>query len=344
VASTPIKIEEITRLIETWFKKNARSLPWRIESTAWGRLVSEFMAQQTQISRVAERWPLLMERFPTPESMAISSEQEVLSLWQGLGYYRRAKHLKQTAETITQEFNGSVPCEVESLLSLSGVGKYNAGAIASIVFGKRVPIVDGNVHRVLCRVYNYMDNHTTSEWTWRQAEAHVNVCANPSVFNEGLMEFGATVCTPKVPSCEQCPLQNKCLAFKNGTQLEIPIAKKRTIKQQRYHYSVVMCHKDELAFEKRSDSGLWAGMWQVPTIESSKKLTRANIAKQLQLPDGIQKLGKFEHVLTHRVISFTVFSCNTDRESRFSWLNHGDIEDLPLASAQRKVLAVHCMA
>jgi len=331
-------------LIEVWFKKSARPLPWRIQSSAWGRLVSEFMAQQTQIIRVAKRWPEMMEKFPTPESMANSNEQEVLTLWQGLGYYRRAKHLKKTAEMICEKFNGEVPSDVESLLKLPGVGKYTAGAIASIAFGNREPIVDGNVHRVLCRVSNHNDDHHSSAWTWNEAKSLVENCESPVVTNEGLMELGATVCTPKKPKCEDCPLQKQCLAFKHNTQLEIPTPKKRVLKQRKYHYSVVVECQNEIAIEKRSENGLWAGMWQVPTVESSKKLTEKQIATKLQLQNGMRQLGEFEHVLTHRIISFTVFSCQVNRDSRFSWLNREEVENLPLASAQRKVLAVHCSA
>lgn len=335
--------EDVATKIEHWFSSNARNLPWRIGSTPWGRLVSEFMAQQTQISRVAERWPKMMALFPTPESMARSDEQNVLSLWQGLGYYRRAKHLMATAAMITKEFDGEVPSDIESLLRLPGVGKYTAGAISSMAFGKREPLVDGNVHRVLCRLFNMDNKSAPDKWTWGTAEQLVNGCTNPQLFNEGLMEFGATVCTPKLPNCAECPLQHNCMSFQNGTVDVVPIPKKTAARKRVYHYSVVIQNGNEIAFEQRGEQGLWAGMWQVPTIESSKKLTKKQIAQQLNVDLDLQQEGEFEHILTHRIISFTVFSCQGNRESRFSWLGSDSLDELPLATAQRKVLAVHCV-
>jgi A/G-specific adenine glycosylase len=334
----------LARVIENWFAVNARKLPWREKSTPWGRLVSEFMAQQTQIERVAERWPQMMDRFPTPESMAHSNEQEVLSLWQGLGYYRRAKHLKATAEMITHEFDGQVPNDVEILMKFPGVGRYTAGAIASMAFGERVPIVDGNVHRVVCRLFNKRDELVSGKWTWDIAEELVIACSNPQVFNEGLMEIGATVCTPKLPRCDVCPLKKHCKAYKNGTQSEIPTPKKPPKKKQVHHYSVIIEHGEKMAFEQRGENGLWAGMWQVPTVESTKKLSAKQISKRLELQTELHRVGEFEHILSHRIISFTVYSCKSTSDTRFSWLNRDALEELPLASAQRKVLAVHCTA
>lgn len=335
---------DITRVIQKWFKNSARPFPWRYASTPWGRLVSEFMAQQTQIERVAERWPQMMVRFPTPESMADGLEQDVLSLWQGLGYYRRANYLKATSEMITNEFNGKVPSDLASLLKLPGVGKYTAGAIASIAFGKREPIVDGNVHRVFCRLWNKKDEPVSSKWTWEMAEQLVNACSKPQVFNEGLMEFGATICTPKSPSCDTCPLNQYCDAFNNGTQHEIPTPKKIPEKKRVHHYAVIIEHGEDIAFEQRGEKGLWAGMWQVPTIESTRTLNVTQVSKRLGLNNELHQVGEFEHILSHRIISFTVFSCRGTSDSRFSWINRDALDELPLASAQRKVLEVHCIA
>ncbi len=333
---------DIAMVIETWFKKSARSFPWRTESTPWGRLVSEFMAQQTQIERVAERWSKMMARFPTPRSLAESDEGDILSLWQGLGYYRRAKYLKATAEMITKEFDGKVPSDLGLLLKLPGVGKYTAGAVASIAFGERVPIVDGNVHRVFCRLWNKKNEPISSKWIWSKAKHLVDACSKPQVFNEGLMEFGATRCTSKLPSCDHCPLKKRCVAFHKDTQHEIPPTKRSTQKKRAHHYAVIMENGENIAFEQRGENGLWAGMWQVPTVESPKKLSVLQVSKQLKLKNKLHPAGKFEHILSHRIISFTVFSCRGVTDSRFSWLHRNAIDELPLATAQRKVLAVHC--
>jgi A/G-specific adenine glycosylase len=342
VAVTVEKYKQITRSIEKWFSTEAQEFPWRCEDTPWGRLVSEFMAQQTQIARVAERWPFVMERFPTPDRLAKSDEQNILSLWQGLGYYRRAKHLKKAAEMIMDEFGGEVPDDVDALMQLPGVGKYTAGAIASIAFGSREPIVDANVHRVLCRLWNHKEEWAPSKWTWKIAEQLVKACNSPKVFNEGLMEFGAVICTPKSPACSDCPLQMNCSSYAKKTQDKVPPPKKSLQKKRVFHYAVVLQNGKKIAFERRADQGLWASMWQVPTIDSIEELSAKEVSVKLQLESPLIEMGIFEHVLSHRVVSFTVFSCKVGRDNRFSWFNQEAIKELPLASAQRKVLAVHC--
>lgn len=342
--ATPLeKKKQITLQIEAWFSATARDLPWRRDDFPWGRLVSEFMAQQTQISRVAERWPEMMRRFPTPASMASAYEQDVLSLWQGLGYYRRAKHLKQSAETIVNDFGGTVPSALDDLLKLPGVGRYTAGAIASMAFDKREPIVDANVHRILCRLWNHKGVPSPSSWTWKMAEELVGQCTSPKIFNEGLMEFGATVCAKK-PNCKECPLNSQCDAFATDSQFEVPMLKQATTKKQVFHYAVVLECDGELAFEQRSESGLWAGMWQVPTIDSDVPLSENEVLSQLHIQGTLKQLGSFEHFLSHRSISFTVYSCNGSQERSFSWFDRSALLKLPLASAQRKVLALHCTA
>ena len=333
---------KITAYIEAWFAAEARNLPWRNSSTPWGRLVSEFMSQQTQIERVAQRWPKMMAEFPTPKSMAICDEQDVLALWQGLGYYRRAKHLKQAAEMIVDTFDGEVPYEVDLLLQLPGVGRYTAGAVASIAFNKRVPIVDGNVHRVVCRLENKRDTAAPCNWSWDRATELVFHSKMPSVFNEGLMELGATICTPKSPSCELCPLSSECKAYAENTQHEVPPPKTAPKRKQLHHYAVVLRCNGKFAFEQRGDQGLWAGMWQVPTLESTRKLKKAQIAEALQIESDLVLSGSFEHTLTHRIIDFTVYTCEVVKDDRFRWHTSDTLEALPLASAQRKVLAVHC--
>jgi len=338
------RILRIASFIESWFKKSARVFPWREESTPWGRLVSEFMAQQTQIERVAQRWPLMMRRFPTPDKMAQSDEQEVLSLWQGLGYYRRARYLKRASEVIVKDFGGRVPSDAELLLKLPGVGRYTAGAVASLAFDKRVPIVDGNVHRVLCRLENKSDTPAPCSWSWDFATQLVQGCTKPNILNEGLMELGATICTPRNPSCDSCPLSGDCKAFSAKTQSTVPPPRSTPKRKRLHHYAVVLTCKGKIAFEKRNDQGLWAGMWQVPTFESTKKVKKIQVAKELQINGELSYSGTFEHTLTHRIIAFSVFRCEVGEVDRYTWYESQALERIPLATAQRKVLAVHCSA
>ena len=329
----------IARNIEKWFEKAARDLPWRREDTPWGRLLSELMAQQTQIERVAEKWVAMIERFPTPQSMANADVSEVLLLWQGLGYYRRARYLKECSEQICDEFDGQVPQSVNELLTLKGVGKYTAGAIASIAFNQREPIVDGNVHRVISRLQNKDEYNANDSWTWEMAQGLVDQCNNPSLFNEGLMEFGATVCSPKKPKCNECPVRSMCNAFKEGTQLKVPKPKPAQKKQVEFHYAMLIEQDGQLAVEHRGESGLWSGMWQAPTIESTKKLTRKEICGHFNIESGFQKLDTFSHTLSHKSIEFHVYEGDSTSCSSLKWHDLNKLSDLPFANAQRKVLA-----
>ncbi len=329
----------IAAAIEKWFQGAARELPWRAEDSPWGRLLSEFMAQQTQIERVAEKWTAMVDRFPAPISMAEADLNDVMLLWQGLGYYRRARYLKEASEQICSEFGGEVPQTVEELLRLKGVGKYTAGAIASIAFNNRVPIVDGNVHRVVCRLANEGSKGVNDAWTWDRATNLVEQCSSPSLLNEGLMELGATVCMSKNPKCHACPVQSNCEAFKNETQLDVPKPKATKSKQVEFHYAVLFCKQGKIALEHRSQTELWGGMWQVPTIESIRKLTQKEVSSHFKVQGKLLKLGSFKHTLTHKSIEFHVFESPHESAEQLKWFDVDSLSELPFANAQKKVLS-----
>ena len=215
-----------TRLQE-WFPRVLRDLPWRKRRTPWRVLVSEVMLQQTQASRVAEKFPAFLRRFPSPQRLAESTELSVLSLWQGLGYYRRAKNLRAAAQMMVAQFGGRVPRSVQELQTLPGIGRYSAGAIASIAFGQAAPIVDGNVARVLSRIADRRETtkgKIAEAWLWSTAEELVRSAKSPAVLNEALMELGATVCTPRAPRCGECPLKRCCGSFKAHSQEFVPLS------------------------------------------------------------------------------------------------------------------------
>ena len=334
---------KIAIAIEKWFAKEARDLPWRKKDTPWGRLLSELMAQQTQIQRVAEKWVMMIDRFPSPSAMAESDEQEVLLLWEGLGYYRRARYLKEASEQICNDHGGEVPQNVKELLTLKGVGRYTAGAVASIAYNNREPIVDGNVHRVVCRLLNESDYGVNDSWTWESAKNLVDNCKTPSNLNEGLMELGATVCTPKNPNCEVCPVRSMCSAFKHGTQFKVPKPKSSPKKQKEFHYAVLFQKNNKIALEHRDAKGLWAGMWQVPTIESTKKLTKKELGFCFNVQHCLEKLGTFNHILTHKTIEFHVFECSGSNK-KLNWFETSNLHEFPFANAQKKVLSFRALS
>lgn len=337
----------ISARIEAWFTTNRRTLPWRTRRTAWRSLVSEFMLQQTQVSRVVEKFEPFMTRFPDPASLADADEQEVLAHWQGLGYYRRARNLKRAAEAIVEHFGGRTPLDVEPLATLPGIGKYTAGAIASIAGRRRVPIVDGNVQRVLARLHEDGAEPTSKpalDRAWQRAEDLVEACRHPDLLNEGMMELGALVCTPRSPSCSDCPLKGSCMAKRSGSTDRIPPPKKPAVKLEQHHHAVVVRRNGRLLMEQRGDDGIWAGLWQVPTVESKCKLVPSQVSNRCGVVlDDIKRMATFMHVLSHRRIHVHVFQGTTgpgaQRPGR-RWHPGSRIHELPLSNAMRKILAL----
>jgi A/G-specific adenine glycosylase len=323
-----------------WFRAHARDLPWRRKRNGYTALVAEMMLQQTQVSRVIESFDRFIERFPSVDSLANASEHDVLAMWRGLGYYGRALHLHAAAKKIVAEFGGKVPCDVEALIQLPGVGRYTAGAIASIVFERREPIVDGNVRRVLARLHAQRDCTTT--WAWETSTQLVQGARQPGVFNEALMELGAIVCLPRSPNCEACPLRKMCQARRSGEVELYPRVEIRAKPKTAVHHAVVIRRKRgaEILLEQRGIRGMWANMWQTPTVENPSALQEMEIKAALSIPiHEINAIGEFSHQTTHRTIAFKVFSAAT-RSRTGAWKSIAEIERLPMSNAQRKVLAM----
>lgn len=346
-----------------WFRRSARDLPWRRERErfgAWGALVAEAMLQQTQVARVAERYDGFMARFPTADSMAGASLQDVLALWQGLGYYRRARNLHAAAVMIRDEFAGNVPRTVDELLRLPGVGRYTAGAIASIMFNQPTPIVDGNVQRVLAR-WDAMtappQQRSAVIWTWARAGALASQAPRPGLLNEAMMELGATVCTPRSPRCERCPVARWCIAHETDRAATIPPPKPATRQKAAHHHAVLIEHGRRLLLEQRPAAGMWADLWQPPTIETAARLTARQLERRVRaavpLPLGsLNHVTSFEHHTTHRRIMFHVYRSEVarDRNGRMprapalgaqqAWMARRGLARHPLSAAHRRVLSV----
>ena len=341
---------KIAEHVSKWFVSHQRDMPWRSNRTPWRSLVSEFMLQQTQVTRVIERFEPFMTRFPTPAALAQAEEETVLALWQGLGYYRRARMLQRAAIDIVERFAGEVPLEVPSLMSLPGVGRYTAGSIASIVGKARTPIVDGNVSRVLARLYEDdrpPDDPEVVSDAWARAEQLVDACLDPATLNEGLMEFGALVCTPATPQCNICPLQDQCAAKAAGRQREIPVAKRQTKKVTMHHHAIVIRRGGKTLMHRRAKGGLWAGLWQAPAIETGRRLTTTSLLEASELPlADVEYLTSTTRLLTHRRVHLHVHRgvlrprvrCPQGADQR--WMAALDLEAAPLSNAAREVLGL----
>jgi len=335
--------------LSTWFLREARDLPWRKPAPSGRRdpyatLVSELMLQQTQVSRVVDKFTAFMAKFPDPASLARAKESEVLAAWSGLGYYRRAKLLHKAARAIVDDHQGVMPRDQAALLKLPGVGRYTAGAIGSIALGLPMPIVDGNVVRVMLRVHGQelaADDRAMLAWIWNRAAALVQQAAKQNAvptFNEGLMELGATVCTPKGPDCAACPIAAMCVARRLNKQDRIPKPKTKARKSALWCASVLAIRAGKIAVEERPEKGMWAGLWQAPTLErTDREPTPAEVAKAVGVRAAdLAKLGSFKHNTTHRDVTFTVY--RTAAKTHGTWKTRAQIQSLGLSNAQRRIL------
>jgi A/G-specific adenine glycosylase len=339
---TAARDRRLTSSLEQWFNANARALPWRQrppgDRDPYRVLVSEAMLQQTQIARVAERFDDFLEAFPTVEDLAGADEQAVLAQWAGLGYYRRARNLHAAARAIVQDHDGATPRDVDTLRQLPGVGRYTAGAIASMAFGQRAPIVDANVRRVLMRVENEPD--ADDAWSWRRAESLVEHATDPAAFNESLMELGSTTCLPRAPKCGDCPWQRSCRAKRAGTAGDIPPPKPAKPKKEVVHAAVLVRDADgRTLVQQRPDTGMWAGMWQAPTIEATEPPGPARIRTWLGVR-AVRQGEQFSHATTHRMVHFHVWHAQPGAAAPLvgTWADPDRLAALPLATPQRRIL------
>lgn len=363
----PDRDRTIARAVCAWFSAHARPMPWRITPRdPYLSLVSEVMLQQTQVSRVLEKWPGFVGRFPTLAALAAAPEQAVLAAWSGMGYYRRARHVHAAAREIVSRFGGRVPDDPVALRSLPGIGRYTAGAIASIVYGRPEPIVDGNVARVLLRVEGKrLGPEEGVKWAWGRAEELVQSSrgperqsarssglsrgggragVGPAMLNEGLMELGAVVCTPRAPRCGECPLARVCVARARGVQDRIPRAKRAVLKRPIYCATVLIEDSGgRVLVERRGTAGLWAGMWQAPTIERPRRApTRREIERTLGV-GPIERVERFTRALSHRDATFDVWHAaeatpKTPTPPGGRWVTRAALKKLALGVPQRRIL------
>jgi len=343
-----------------WFHRNKRSFPWRApRRDPYHALVAEAMLQQTQASRVVDKFDAFVTRFPTVESLARAREDSVLAAWSGLGYYRRARSLRSAAKRIVAEHGGRVPRDVDALRALPGVGRYTAGAIASIVYDRPAPIVDGNVARVLMRLEGAQrdpDAPDTRRWLWKRAEELVRRAdstsgAKAGTFNEALMELGATVCRPVGPRCEACPLAATCRARRDGATEEIPAPRKRAARKTVHHGAVIVRDaRGRVLLERRPDEGLWGGLWQTPTLERVDRPVSAVELRRWLGVNGLTPHHRFVRQTTHRQVQFVFWRAEGSPISLNGtlgggaaagrrWVAPSGLARLPLATPHRTALS-----
>jgi A/G-specific adenine glycosylase len=298
------------------------------------------MLQQTQVATVIPYFHRFITRFPNLADLARADLQEVLKLWQGLGYYSRAKNLRAAAQMVLKDFGGDLPSEVDHLLRLPGVGRYSAGAIASIAYEKRAPILDGNVARVLCRIDRVKSDpreRETNATLWKRAD---EILPNKRFgnFNSALMELGATVCTPRNPQCLICPVQKHCEAFAAGIQEKIPPPRKRVETPLEKRWTFCIRRDGEYLIEQRPHKGRWAGMWQFLTRPGGHSPATAKTVRSLFSirSSAPSHLGEVRHGLTHRRYEFSVYVAQTRDDgvpsltNPYAWVSLDRLHEYPL--------------
>ena len=320
-----------SKLID-WYLQNKRDLPWRLTKDAYKIWLSEIMLQQTRVAQGLDYFKTFENHFPTVFDLAKADEQLVLKLWQGLGYYSRARNLHYTAKYIVEHHDGKFPSEFSEIKKLKGVGDYTASAIASIAFDKPHAVVDGNVYRVLSRVFGIDTPINSTEGikefkSLAQSLIDTNQSGN---YNQAIMEFGAMQCKPKNPNCEDCPLQDMCIAFEKKQIDQLPVKLKKTKVRNRYfNYLVVLSSDGKTILNQRTQKGIWQNLYEFPLIESEsisneKKILTTEEFKNYKFENfdlSLYNKTPIVHKLSHQHLhtQFWILEIQNDRNSNINW-------------------------
>ncbi len=340
------------RRLLPWFRAHARTMPWRDRPTPYHVWISEIMLQQTQVATVIPYFERFIARFPDVATLAAAEETEVLRFWEGLGYYRRARQLHQAARKIVAEHNGQFPRDREAVRALPGVGRYTAGAILSIAFEAREPIVEANTKRVLSRLLAYRgDPEATAgqQLLWRMAE-EILPRKEVGAFNQALMELGSEVCTPRTPACHACPVQPLCPTSAAGLQDEIPPRKKKPAYEDVTEAAVIIRRGARLFVRQRGEGERWAGLWDFPRFplandpgEPSPDVLTRNVRDLTGLTiEPTRRLATLKHGVTRFRITLHCYearhvSGSTARRGPTAWLRPAELADYPLSVTGRKI-------
>lgn len=298
--------------LTAWYQANRRFLPWREETDAYRIWVSEIILQQTRVQQGLDYYTRFIGRFPDIRSLAEAEEQEVLKYWQGLGYYTRARNLHAGARYIWENYKGVFPDKYEEILKIKGVGVYTAAAIASFAFNLPYPVVDGNVLRVVSRIFGVEDPVDAAEGR-KAVEAIVRQYIpedSPALFNQAMMDFGALQCVPQHPDCAACPFSGDCHAERHGLQAELPYKKHRIRQTDRYFWYWVFRRQGGVYLHRRQENDIWKGLYEFPLTESGQPLTEKQAIERQQYVDAdllrsLQPLrvsAEYRHVLSHQVL------------------------------------------
>lgn len=344
--------------IVTWYKNNLRDLPWRSTNDPYKIWLSEIILQQTQVNQGLKYYYAFIEQYPDIQSLANADEQEVLKLWQGLGYYSRARNLLKTAKLVADKYHGIFPNSMEEILKLPGIGQYTASAILSFAYNLPYPALDGNVFRVISRLYNIRlpINEQKNRSVFLDILNEMIQGVDPAQFNNAMMELGAMVCKPDNPKCDICPVSTFCQAKELGCASQLPVKAAKAAKKKRYFNFFYIKYQDGFYLIKRNESDIWQNLFQLPMIETKTEVDISDVFTMLQevvqllwkelLVSGAHDLcylNSKKHLLTHQEINARFFEINMKEKPTFKlenciWVNADSKQNYPLPILIEKFL------
>jgi len=353
MTSRPAQISPLAQRLLSWYASNARSLPWRGLKDPYAIWVSEIMLQQTRVETVKtyfERW---LQRFPTIQSLAEAPVREVLKAWEGLGYYSRARNLHRAARIVVDDHGGLLPTDMQLLRKLPGIGRYTAGAIASIAFGQDFPVLDGNVRRVLARVFNVSEEIRSSPGErvlWELAEQNLPQ-GKAADYNQALMDLGASICSARSPGCRSCPLRDICQAYELGIQEQRPVRKAKPNIPHHTVTAAIICRNGTVLVAQRPVSGLLGGMWEFP---GGKLLPGEDLAgclqREIREELGVsvmigERVGVYQHTYTHFRVTLHAFLCSLVsagdpqplQVKDIQWVQPDQLNNYPMGKIDRQI-------
>ncbi len=345
--------QERNQQLLAWFDQNQRSMPWRETKDPYAIWVSEVMLQQTRVETVIPYYLRWMEAFPTVQALAGANQEEVLKLWEGLGYYSRGRNLHKAAQMVMDELGGVMPLTSQALEKLPGIGRYTAAAIASIAYDEVVPVVDGNVKRVLSRWFDFeieVNTPAGEKYCWELATEIVSQTRTGD-YNQAMMELGALICLPTNAKCAACPVQQFCVAFKNATVEERPVKKsKKEVPTVRVGAAVMMDKTGKVLITKRPQDAMLAGMWEFPggkqeAGEEIKSTVARELQEEMQLEvRATEKLGTYRHAYTHFKVVLDAYFCEIIGGTMkliyaddAQWVKIESLNDYPMGKIDRMI-------
>jgi A/G-specific adenine glycosylase len=339
--------QKVAKPLLAWFARVGRDLPWRRSRQPYRVWVSEIMLQQTQVERVKDFFVRFMEAFPDVRALADAQEDEVLRLWEGLGYYRRARQMHAAAKLIVEQHGGRFPRTVAGLRMLPGIGRYTAGAIASIALGLQEPIVEANSRRVIARLAGHdrrLDGPGGDEPIWELARAMVPK-QDPGLFNQALMDLGALVCTPERPRCSACPLASLCEARRTDRVAMIPPKSARRETKQVRETAVVVKRGGRVLVERRGEEEWWTGLWDFPRVPGTAVGAAKAIGRAVSLASlgcgKPRRIGRLVHTVTHHKITLDIVECTASRAGRSAagraWVLLAKLATLAMTAPGRRI-------